>query len=150
MEFRLLGPLQMVVDGETRSLSSPGEKAVLALLLLAAGRVLTRERLVDALWGDGDDLPANPANALQGRISRLRHALEGIGVPGTLVAAQGPGYLAAVDRNQVDAHRFAELVQHARASTATPMAGVPALYRGAGSVARVGAGRLFDRAMGGR
>ena len=120
MQFRLLGPLQMVVDGETRSLSSPGEKAVLALLLLAAGRVLTREMLVDALWGD--DPPANPANALQGRISRLRHALEGIGVPGTLVAAQGPGYVAAVDRDQVDAHRFAGLVQQARASAGNPKA----------------------------
>jgi DNA-binding SARP family transcriptional activator len=42
----------MVVDGETRSLSSPGAKAVLGLLLLASGRVLTRETLVDALWGD--------------------------------------------------------------------------------------------------
>ena len=62
----------MVMDGETRFLSSPGEKAVLALLLLAAGRVLTRETLVDALWSD--DPPANPANALQGRISRLRQA----------------------------------------------------------------------------
>ena len=120
MQFRLLGPLQMVVDGETRSLSSPGEKAVLALLLLAAGRVLTRDTLVDALWGD--DSPSNPANALQGRISRLRHALEGIGVPGTLVAAQGPGYAAAVDREQVDAHRFARLVQQARASAGNPKA----------------------------
>ena len=120
MQFRLLGPLQMVVDGETRSLSSPGEKAVLALLLLAAGRVLTRETLVDALWGD--DPPANPANALQGRISRLRHALEGIGLPGTLVAAQGPGYLAAVDREEVDAHRFAGLIQQARESTGSPKA----------------------------
>jgi predicted ATPase/DNA-binding SARP family transcriptional activator len=114
VQFRLLGPLQIVVDGEPRSLSSPGEKAVLALLLLAAGRVLTRETLVDALWGN--DPPANPANALQGRVSRLRHALEGIGVPGTLVAAQGPGYSATVDREQVDAHRFARLVQQARAS----------------------------------
>lgn len=52
MQFRLLGPLQIVVDGGPRFLSSPGEKAVLALLLLAAGRVLTREALVDALWGD--------------------------------------------------------------------------------------------------
>jgi predicted ATPase/DNA-binding SARP family transcriptional activator len=120
VQFRLLGPLQLVVDGDTRSLSSPGEKAVLALLLLAAGRVLTRETLVDALWGD--DLPANPANALQGRVSRLRHALEGIGVPGTLVAAQGPGYVASVDREQVDAHRFARLVQQARASAGSPRA----------------------------
>ncbi|HZA73273.1 MAG TPA: BTAD domain-containing putative transcriptional regulator, partial [Propionibacteriaceae bacterium] len=72
------------------------------------------------LWGD--DPPANPTNALQGRISRLRHALEGIGVPGTLVAARGPGYLAAVDRDQVDAHRFAGLVQQARTSTGSPKA----------------------------
>jgi len=70
VQFRLLGPLQIVVDGAMRSLSSPGEKAVLALLLLAAGRVLTRDALVDALWGA--DLPNNAVNALQGRISRLR------------------------------------------------------------------------------
>jgi predicted ATPase/DNA-binding SARP family transcriptional activator len=118
VQFRLLGPLQIVVDGAPQSLSSPGEKAVLALLLLAAGRVLTREALVDALWGG--DLPANPANALQGRISRLRHALEAIGVPGTLVVARGPGYVAEVDRDQVDAHRFAGLVQQARASAGNP------------------------------
>jgi predicted ATPase/DNA-binding winged helix-turn-helix (wHTH) protein len=113
VEFRLLGSLELVVDGEPRTLASPGEKAVLALLLLAAGRVVPREVLVDALWGE--DLPANPANAVQGRMSRLRHALSDMGLPATLVAAQGPGYVASVEPDQVDAHRFAALIQQARA-----------------------------------
>jgi predicted ATPase/DNA-binding SARP family transcriptional activator len=113
VNFQVLGPFEVVVDGERRSLASPGEKAVLALLLLACGRVVPRESLVDALWGE--ELPAHPANAVQGRISRLRRALEDIGVPGSVVAAQGPGYVAAVDADQVDAHRFSALVREARA-----------------------------------
>ena len=113
VNFEVLGPFDVVVDGERRSLASPGEKAVLALLLLACGRVVPRESLVDALWGE--ELPANPANAVQGRISRLRRALEDIGVPGSVVAAQGPGYVAVVGADQVDAHRFSALVRAARA-----------------------------------
>jgi predicted ATPase/DNA-binding SARP family transcriptional activator len=118
MEFRLLGPLELTVDGEPRPLVSPGEKAVLALLLLSAGRVVPREALVDALWGE--DLPANPVNAVQGRISRLRRALDDVGVPGTLVAAHGPGYVVRVEPDQVDAHRFSRLVRAARAEGGNP------------------------------
>jgi predicted ATPase/DNA-binding SARP family transcriptional activator/tetratricopeptide (TPR) repeat protein len=113
VEFKLLGPLEVVVNGEPRDLGSPGEKAVLALLLLAAGRVVPRELLVDALWGEA--LPANPANSVQGRISRLRRALDAIGVPGSLIVARGPGYVAEVDPGQVDAFRFTTLVRKARA-----------------------------------
>src|ERR671916_3071415 len=130
VEFQLLGPFEVVVDGERRSLGSPGEKAVLALLLLAAGRVVPRETLVDALWGES--LPANPANAVQGRISRLRRALEQIGVPSSLVAARGPGYVAEVDRDQVDVHRFSALIRQARAE---------------GGNAKT-AGRLYGEALG--
>jgi hypothetical protein len=52
VEFQLLGPFEMIVEVERRSLGSPGEKAVLALMLLAAGRVVPRETLIDALWGE--------------------------------------------------------------------------------------------------
>ncbi len=114
VDFRLLGPLEVVVDGQPRSLASPGEKAVLAVLLLAAGRVVPRESMIDALWGETP--PNNPANAVQGRVSRLRRALADIGLSDRLVSAHGPGYVAAVDPGQVDAHRFASLVQQARSA----------------------------------
>ncbi|HET9871870.1 MAG TPA: BTAD domain-containing putative transcriptional regulator [Propionibacteriaceae bacterium] len=115
VEFKLLGPLEVVIDGERRSVASAGEKAVLALLLLSAGRVVPRDTLADALWGAA--LPTNPANAVQGRISRLRRALDEIGIPGALVAARGPGYVAEVDVGQVDVHRFSTLVRQARSET---------------------------------
>jgi tetratricopeptide (TPR) repeat protein len=75
---------------------------------------VSRESLVDALWGEGP--PNNPANAVQGRISRLRRALIDIGLSDRLVSAHGPGYVAAVDPGQVDAHRFTSLIQQARAA----------------------------------
>jgi predicted ATPase/DNA-binding SARP family transcriptional activator len=112
VEFRILGPLELFVEGEVRTLPAGAERAVLELLLLNAGRVVPASTLVDALWGE--DLPANAANALQGRISRLRKVLADAGLPDTMVVTRRPGYLADVDPERVDAHRFVRLVQEAR------------------------------------
>src|SRR5262245_31227894 len=115
VEFRVLGPLEVVVDGEVRGLSAGAERALLELLLLNAGRVIPVSSLVDALWGD--DLPANAANALQGRISRLRRALVAAGLAEALVGTRRPGYVLDADPDRVDAHRFARLVAEARRLT---------------------------------
>ena len=112
MEFRVLGPLEVVVDGQPRNLPRGAEQAVLALLVLNPGRVVAAETLVDALWGDGP--PVNPANALQLRVSKLRRALGAAGLPGALIVTRRPGYLIEVDPDQVDAHRFVRLVSEAR------------------------------------
>ncbi|HEU4347295.1 MAG TPA: BTAD domain-containing putative transcriptional regulator, partial [Actinoplanes sp.] len=112
MEFRILGPLEIVVDGTVRTLPAGGERAVLELLLLNTGRVVPASALVDALWGE--HLPANAGNALQGRISRLRRALADAGLPDALVTTRRPGYLADVDPQRVDAHRYIGIVQDAR------------------------------------
>ena len=112
VEFRILGPLELIVDGTVRTLPAGGERAVLELLLLNAGRVVPASTLMDALWGE--DLPGNAANALQGRISRLRKALADAGLPQVLVTTRRPGYVADVDPERVDAHRFIRLVQEAR------------------------------------
>ncbi len=112
MEFRILGPLELVVDGEARSLPAGGERAVLQLLLLHAGRIVPASTLVNALWGE--DLPHHASNALQVRISRLRRALADAGLPETLVTTRRPGYLADIDPDDVDANRFLRLVQGAR------------------------------------
>lgn len=112
MEFRVLGPLELVEDDVVRTLPAGAERAVLELLLLNAGRVVPAAALVDALWGE--DLPANAANALQGRISRLRRALAGAGVPGAVLVTRRPGYLLDIDPDRVDAHRFVRLIGEAR------------------------------------
>ena len=73
MEFGILGPLE-VRDG-SGLVRVPGakERALLADLVVNAGRVVSADRLVEDLWGD--DPPGNPANTLQGRVSALRRAL---------------------------------------------------------------------------
>ncbi|WP_203932878.1 BTAD domain-containing putative transcriptional regulator [Virgisporangium ochraceum] len=112
MEFRLLGPLELVVDGAVHTFPAGAEGELFALLLLSAGRVVPAGTLVDALWGD--DPPAHAANALQGRVSRLRRALARTGLPDDLVATRRPGYVVDVDPDRVDAHRFVTLVSRAR------------------------------------
>ena len=108
----MLGPVEVVVDGEARSVGRSGERAVLALLALRAGAVVGTERLVDDLWGT--QLPADPGNALQLRVSKLRRALAAAGAPADVVVTRPPGYLLAVEPHQVDALLAGRLVEQAR------------------------------------
>jgi DNA-binding SARP family transcriptional activator len=111
MEFRVLGPLE-VVDASGRTLTFAGvkERTILAALLVARGDVVSTDRLVDILWSEQP--PANPANALQARISALRRAL---GSPDVIVT-RSPGYRLAIEAADVDAIRFETLVDQARAA----------------------------------
>ena len=112
LQIRLLGPLEVVVNGEPRDLRGVGERALLSLLALQAGRVVSGDRLIDALWGER--LPANPANALQLRVSKLRRALRDIGVDARCIVTRPPGYLLDIEPTAVDALRFARDVADAR------------------------------------
>ena len=94
MQIRVLGPIEVVVEEHARSLPGAGERELLALLALAAGRVVAVPALIDALW-DGQ-LPANPGNALQVRVSKLRRALTAAGLADTLLTRPA-GYLLDVD-----------------------------------------------------
>jgi predicted ATPase/DNA-binding SARP family transcriptional activator len=109
MEFGILGPLE-VRDG-SGVVRVPGvkERALLADLLVNAGRVVSVDRLVEDLWGEAP--PGNPANTLQGRVSALRRALGPAGA--RLVVTRRPGYLLEVGHEQVDAARFERLVSEA-------------------------------------
>ncbi|KOX27607.1 ATPase [Saccharothrix sp. NRRL B-16348] len=84
-------------------------RALLAQLVIDAGRVVPADRLIDRLWGDR--LPANPAGALQTRVSQLRAALDDA-EPGArrLVVSRPPGYLLDVTPDAVDAGRFEALL----------------------------------------
>jgi predicted ATPase/DNA-binding SARP family transcriptional activator len=103
VRYGILGPFLLVgADGEART-SAAREREVLALLALHAGEVVTRERLIDALWGE--QLPANPGNALQQRVVHVRRLLDDAG---ELETAPG-GYRLAVVPDAVDAGRFERL-----------------------------------------
>ncbi len=127
MEIRVLGPVEVVVEGQVRPLPGGGERELLALLALSAGRVVAVPALVDGLWGE--DLPAHPGNALQVRVSKLRRALGATGAPSTPVLTRPPGYLLDVDPQQVDALRFPDRVAAARAVADSDPVAAAVLYR---------------------
>jgi predicted ATPase/DNA-binding SARP family transcriptional activator len=126
MEFRILGPLQVVVEETPVPVRGAGERALLALLLLDAGRVVPAERLIDSLWGEA--LPSDPVHALHARASRLRHELCRIGLSKSLVVARRPGYVLDVDPGVVDVHRFQRLVGQLRLSAERGGASARRLY----------------------
>jgi DNA-binding SARP family transcriptional activator len=84
MEFRVLGPLEIVEGGQPLHVSGARERALLAILLIRPGEVVAADRLIEELWGS--DVPGNPANALQVVVSRVRKAL---------AVAAGPGRLSS-------------------------------------------------------
>ena len=108
LDFRILGPLE-VIDGD-RAVTPSGavQRALLAILLLHVNRVVSGDRLSDLLWGDHP--PASGATALQVRISQLR---KGLGEGGAVIVTRAPGYLIRLDPGQLDLHRFERLVERA-------------------------------------
>src|SRR3954466_296635 len=106
VRYRLLGPMEVSVDGAPAKLPGTAERALLAQLLLAPGRTIPATLLVDRLWSEAT-LPVDPMNALQIRVYKLRRALRAMGVQ-ELVTRNGVGYRAGVDPSQVDALDFAD------------------------------------------
>lgn len=117
MDVRLFGGVEATVEGASVRVGGAAERALLALLALHAGQVVSVDRLIDALWRSG--LPTDPGNALQVRVSKLRRALQAAGVPAGLLATRPPGYALDVDPDRVDVHRFARLAADARRSRDT-------------------------------
>jgi YVTN family beta-propeller protein len=114
VEFRILGPLQ-VFDGENEvPLGSPMERALFAALLLHGGDVVSRERLIDALWGESP--PETAAKALNVHVSRLRKSLARNGQDA--ITTRAPGYALRLDPEELDAARFERLVADARRQAA--------------------------------
>ncbi|WP_460352629.1 BTAD domain-containing putative transcriptional regulator [Actinoallomurus acanthiterrae] len=117
MRFGILGPLEVrASDGAPVAVGGPRVRALLALLLLDAGRVVTAERLIDALYGE--DPPAGVANALQSQVSRLRRGLRSVDGSGDLVEFHPAGYRLAVEPDDVDALRFERLARDGRRALA--------------------------------
>jgi DNA-binding SARP family transcriptional activator len=106
-DFRILGPLE--VSDETGPLLLGGlkQRAVLALLLLDAGRVVSIDRLVDALWGEQP--PRTAVTSLQNFVSQLRKTLGP-----EILETKPPGYRLNVRRGELDLDRFRSRVEEVR------------------------------------
>ncbi len=109
IEFRILGPLEAVADGRLLPLGGVKQRAVLALLLLDAGRVVPTDRLIDALWSGSPPATANAS--LQNFISQLRKALGP-----EAIETRPPGYRVQIGNGQLDLARVRRLVDDARTS----------------------------------
>ena len=102
-EFRVLGPLEALADGAPLKLGGSRPRAVLAVLLLQSGQVVSTSRLIDEVWAE--DPPDTAANVVQGYVSQLRKVLGR-----ETIQTREPGYLLRIDHDSLDLHRFEGLV----------------------------------------
>ncbi len=109
VEFALLGPLEAREGDEPISLGGPKQRAVLAILLLEAGRVVSQDSLIESLWPDGP--PPTAVASLQNFVAQLRKALGG-----GVIETRPPGYVVRLEPEQLDVARVRSLVDSARAS----------------------------------
>ncbi|MDX6676863.1 MAG: hypothetical protein QOE31_915, partial [Solirubrobacteraceae bacterium] len=131
-EFLLLGPLEARVGGRAVALGGPRQRTLLAALALAHPQALSRDSLVEEVWGPL--APASAAHAVEVYVSRLRERLGA----GALVTRPGPVYALAAQPEQIDARRFERLAAdgaarlHADPQAASAELGdALALWRGA-------------------
>ena len=110
MEFRILGPLEVVEDGNRVALGTLKERLVLGVLLLHANEFVSRERLIDDLWGEAP--PPTARKAVNVYLSKLRKTLGRAG-DDPIATADG-GYRLHVEPDAVDASRVQRLVASAR------------------------------------
>ena len=110
MEFRLLGPLELIRDGVAVPLAGEKQRALLALLLVHANEPVSRDTLLEELWGGRPDA----THSLEIQVSRLRKALQ----PADPLVTVPGGYALEVAPEQLDSHRFERLLEQGREANA--------------------------------
>ena len=106
LELRLLGPLEAFLGGQAVPLGGAKPRTLLAVLALDLGRVVSVDRLVEALWPG--ETPESAPHAVQVYVSQLRKAL------GPVIATRSPGYLLELPPDCVDVHGFTRLADEGR------------------------------------
>jgi predicted ATPase/DNA-binding SARP family transcriptional activator len=131
VDIVLLGPPGVLHDGRPAKVAGR-QQALLAVLALRARTTVPSDRLVDVLWGAGA-LPADPANALQQRVSALRRIVDPERT-GDVLRQQHQGYRLQVDDDRIDARVFARLADRGRAQLGAddPVAAEQTLTRALG------------------
>lgn len=107
MNFRILGSLEAVAGAATADLGTPKQRALLAILLLHAGEIVSVDRLVESLWPERP--PRTAAHSIQIYVSELRKALAPLAA-GDLIATRQPGYQLQASDDAIDARQFERLV----------------------------------------
>lgn len=139
MKFRVLGSLEVHADGAVVPMGGMREQAVLAVLVLEAGRAVPVTRLIDAIWADNP--PETAAKQVRNAVSRLRRLLAPSGEP-DLIVADGAGYRLSVSREDIDAWVFeAKVLEGSRAAEAGRLDDAAATLRSALALWR---GRMLD------
>lgn len=121
MDYRILGPPEVLAGDRPVDLGGQKQRAVLAILLLHANEPVSVDSLVDGVWGERP--PATAVKTTQGYIARLRRALEQ-GEPKTegssngMLITRGHGYLLRVEPGELDIDRFRALVEQGRRALA--------------------------------
>ncbi|MFF5078331.1 BTAD domain-containing putative transcriptional regulator [Actinoplanes sp. NPDC000266] len=109
IEFRLLGPVELWVDGRRLEAGQPRQRAVLAVLAADTGRVVTTETLIDRLWGDTP--PATARRSLHAHVTRVRRVLDEARIA---LRRRAGGYLLDAPPGLVDLHRMRGLRDRGR------------------------------------
>jgi predicted ATPase/DNA-binding SARP family transcriptional activator len=111
-QFSLLGPLSVSSNGEPIALGGQKRRALLAVLLLEANQAVSRDRLIDALWGE--EPPDTARNTIQVYVSQLRKLL-----PEGMLETAPPGYRLTVDTDAIDLFEFVRLSEEGRTALST-------------------------------
>ena len=105
MQIRLLGPVEIVRDGAARPVPGLRRRAILAVLALRRGEVVSTDRLIGTVWGDA--APATVANTLQQHVSQLRQLLG----DRSAIRARAPGYVLAAGDEPTDVAAAERLIR---------------------------------------
>ena len=111
VEFGILGPLEARRDGAEVPLGGRTQRAVLALLLLEAGRVVSIDRIAEELYAG--DTPVSAVTQVHRQVSELRRALDPPDAERSAIETRAPGYLVHVEPDAVDLRRFERLCARA-------------------------------------
>jgi predicted ATPase/DNA-binding SARP family transcriptional activator len=114
--IELLGPVEAWVDGRPVALGGQRRRALLAMLALMGGRVVTTAQLIDELWGD--EPPARARESLQMHVSRLRKGLAEAGADGSRLVSHARGYVLEVQPGERDVDHWRQALERARRARA--------------------------------
>uniref|UniRef100_A8M887 Transcriptional regulator, SARP family n=1 Tax=Salinispora arenicola (strain CNS-205) TaxID=391037 RepID=A8M887_SALAI len=113
MEFHILGPVELRVDGQVTALGGAKPRTLLATMLVHHDQVIAADRLIEALWGASP--PSRARSILQTYVSSLRRTISGSG--GATVAAVPPGYSLRLMSSTLDRNVFEQLLSSAKQAT---------------------------------
>jgi len=114
LELRILGRVEAIRDGISIDLGTAKERALLALLALKAGRVVSAEKLADDLW-EGEP-PSQALTTLRVYVSHLRKALGDGDSNDEIIKTRRPGYVLDISTDTIDASRFEDICIRARSA----------------------------------